>query len=227
MPKKKASGIFQLYWNKIAETPRLNHEEQRELIIKIKSGDQNAKEILALANQRLVVKIAKEFGSPKDPNFMDLIQEGNCGLMNAIEGFQQELGNKFSTYAYPAIRNAMIASLSGEKKQLSLDAPIKTDEDAGSLHCFVGDKKAVPPGLSTYKSLIREAIDDALSQFGSKARDVILLSFGLVDGQVRDRKEVAKILGIKKKDVDWLKEFVLRRLKKHKTLNKLNGLSPP
>ena len=87
-----------MYLKEIGQIKLLNLNEELELADRIAEGDQEAKNILAEANLRLVVSIAKRYVG-RGMLFLDLIQEGNIGLMKAVEKFDYDKGFKFSTYA--------------------------------------------------------------------------------------------------------------------------------
>ncbi|HPC34944.1 MAG TPA: sigma-70 family RNA polymerase sigma factor, partial [Candidatus Absconditabacterales bacterium] len=95
---KQFKDFIKLYFNDISKIPLLTGEEEREIARKIKKGDEEAKKVLIESNLRLVISIAKKyFGSRL--SFSDLIQEGNIGLIKAIEKFDPNKEFKFSTYA--------------------------------------------------------------------------------------------------------------------------------
>lgn len=87
-----------LYIHEIGEYPLLTDEQEKELFIRKENGDLAAKKTITESNLRLVISIAKKFRN-RGLSFQDLIQEGNLGLMNAVEKFNYSLGYKFSTYA--------------------------------------------------------------------------------------------------------------------------------
>ena len=87
-----------MYLKEIGKVPLLSAEEEIELAKRMENGDQNAKKRLAEANLRLVVSIAKRYVG-RGMLFLDLIQEGNLGLIKAVEKFDYRKGYKFSTYA--------------------------------------------------------------------------------------------------------------------------------
>ena len=87
-----------LYLREIGKIPLLTLEEEQKLAKRIVKGDKKAKDKMAEANMRLVVSIAKRY-SGRGLDFLDLIQEGNTGLLRAVEKFDPDKGFKFSTYA--------------------------------------------------------------------------------------------------------------------------------
>lgn len=88
-----------LYWENVCKYPLLTREEEVELVKKMNSGDKEAKNKLINSNLRLVVKIARHYFVKDGMPFLDLIQEGNIGLITAIEKFDVEKGYKLSSYA--------------------------------------------------------------------------------------------------------------------------------
>ena len=94
-----------VYLKEIGRVPLLTPEEEIELAIRINNGDEHAKKRLSEANLRLVVSIAKRYVG-RGMQFLDLIQEGNLGLIKAVEKFDYTKGFKFSTYATWWIRQA-------------------------------------------------------------------------------------------------------------------------
>src|SRR5882724_6209601 len=91
------SGI-KIYLREIGQTSLLTREEEVKLAKKIKKGDQAARQLMIKANLRLVVKIAHDYANFGLP-LLDLISEGNIGLMKAVERFDPKKGGKLSTYA--------------------------------------------------------------------------------------------------------------------------------
>ena len=93
-----ADDSVRLYLREIGKIPLLTAEEELALAHKVVAGDKRAKDKMAEANMRLVVSIAKRY-SGRGLDFLDLIQEGNTGLLRAVEKFDPDKGFKFSTYA--------------------------------------------------------------------------------------------------------------------------------
>src|SRR3989344_3238776 len=103
-----AHDSIQMYLREIGQYPLLTGQEERDLAKRITQGDIEAKNLLARANFRLVVSIAKKYANrSSDLSLLDLIQEGNIGLFKAVEKFDYTKGFKFSTYATWWIRQAI------------------------------------------------------------------------------------------------------------------------
>ena len=108
---------IKLYLREIGRGNLLTSEEEIDLALRISQGDQKAKETLLRANLRLVVSIAKRY-TGRGMNFLDLIQEGNLGLMKAVDKFDYTRGFKFSTYATWWIRQAITRAIADQSKTI-------------------------------------------------------------------------------------------------------------
>ena len=108
-----------MYLKEIGKVPLLTAEEEVELAIRIENGDEAAKDRLNEANLRLVVSIAKRYVG-KGMQFLDLIQEGNLGLLKAVEKFDYRKGYKFSTYATWWIRQAITRAIADQARTIRI-----------------------------------------------------------------------------------------------------------
>lgn len=108
-----------VYLKEIGKVPLLSMEEELKLAEKIAKGDENAKKRLSESNLRLVVSIAKRYLGRGMP-FLDLIQEGNLGLIKAVEKFDYTKGFKFSTYATWWIRQAITRAISDQSRTIRI-----------------------------------------------------------------------------------------------------------
>lgn len=115
----KINDPVRMYLKEIGRVPLLNADEEVSLALRIKDGDQEAKQELAEANLRLVVSIAKRYVG-RGMQFLDLIQEGNMGLMKAVEKFDHEKGFKFSTYATWWIRQAITRAIADQARTIRI-----------------------------------------------------------------------------------------------------------
>ena len=108
-----------MYLKEIGKVPLLTADEEVELAIRIEHGDEEAKQRLDEANLRLVVSIAKRYLG-KGMQFLDLIQEGNLGLLKAVEKFDYRKGYKFSTYATWWIRQAITRAIADQARTIRI-----------------------------------------------------------------------------------------------------------
>lgn len=108
-----------MYLKEIGKVPLLTLEEEKELAKRMEEGDEEAKKRLAEANLRLVVSIAKRY-SGRGMQLLDLIQEGNLGLIKAVEKFDYQKGFKFSTYATWWIRQAITRAIADQSRTIRI-----------------------------------------------------------------------------------------------------------
>ncbi|MDD7740984.1 MAG: sigma-70 family RNA polymerase sigma factor, partial [Lachnospiraceae bacterium] len=108
-----------MYLKEIGKVPLLSAEEEIELAQRMEEGDEDAKKRLAEANLRLVVSIAKRYVG-RGMLFLDLIQEGNLGLIKAVEKFDYRKGYKFSTYATWWIRQAITRAIADQARTIRI-----------------------------------------------------------------------------------------------------------
>jgi RNA polymerase primary sigma factor len=112
---------IQMYLREIGKYPLLNAQSERDLAKRIVEGDGEARNLLARANLRLVVSIAKKYvGRSPDLTLLDLIQEGNLGLFKAVDKFDFTKGFKFSTYATWWIRQAITRALADQSRTIRI-----------------------------------------------------------------------------------------------------------
>ncbi len=110
---------IQMYLKEIGQYPLISGAAEKDLAKRIQAGDEEAKNILARSNLRLVVSIAKKYvGRSPDLTLLDLIQEGNLGLFRAVDKFDWTKGFKFSTYATWWIRQAITRALADQSRTI-------------------------------------------------------------------------------------------------------------
>jgi len=115
----ESGDSHQLYMQEIGKTPLLTREEEIKLAARVKRGDKRARERMIKANLRLVVKIAHDYSNFGLP-LLDLISEGNIGLMKAVERFDPKKGGKLSTYAAWWIKQSIKRALANQAKTIRL-----------------------------------------------------------------------------------------------------------
>ncbi|MBI5133889.1 MAG: sigma-70 family RNA polymerase sigma factor [Candidatus Taylorbacteria bacterium] len=119
MGSESSYDSIQMYLKEIGQYPLVSAAMEKELARRIEAGDEEAKGLLAKANLRLVVSIAKKYvGRSADLTLLDLIQEGNLGLFKAVDKFDWTKGYKFSTYATWWIRQAITRALADQSRTI-------------------------------------------------------------------------------------------------------------
>ena len=122
-----------MYLKEIGKVPLLSRDEEVEVAKRIKNGDESAKDELAAANLRLVVSIAKRYAKHNGKmGILDLIQEGNIGLMKAVDKFYYSKGFKFSTYATWWIRQAITRALADQDRMIRI--PVHVVESINKMN---------------------------------------------------------------------------------------------
>ena len=114
-----ADDSVRLYLREIGKIPLLTPEEKADLAQRIVKGDKKAKDKMVESNMRLVVSIAKRYGG-RGLDFLDLIQEGNTGLLRAVEKFDPDKGFKFSTYATWWVRQAITRAIADQARTIRI-----------------------------------------------------------------------------------------------------------
>ena len=159
--------MYEIYVNQIQHYPLLEASKERELAEKISTGDRNAIKRLVNANLRLVVSIANKFKKSYKVSIMDLIQEGNLGLMAAAEKFSPEYETRFSTYAYPWVLQYMLRYLHNKTSIISI--PQRKEEVLRRISSIQSEytqktgksisKKEIAMSLGITESELQAAID--------------------------------------------------------------------
>lgn len=121
---------LKIYLKEIGQIPLLTAAEELELGRRIAEGDVEAQRKMEEANLRLVVAVAKHYAG-KGMQFMDLIQEGNIGLMRAVEKFDYTKGSKFSTYAVWWIKEAILRALDSQSREIRV--PVRVAQNMNKI----------------------------------------------------------------------------------------------
>ena len=211
-----------LYLREIGKIPLLSSDEEMELARRIIEGDKKAKDKMAEANMRLVVSIAKRY-SGRGLDFLDLIQEGNTGLLRAVEKFDPDKGFKFSTYATWWIRQAITRAIADQARTIRI--PVHMIETINKL-------------VRTQRRLTQELNREPTMEELSKERDMepekieyinkIRQETSSLDAGIgRDGDEEDSVLGDFIEDEDTIspEESATNQLLKEKVAEVLSSLS--
>ena len=123
--KTDRTSVLDKYFSDISKIPILSPEEENELAIRVKNGDEVAKEKLIRSNLRFVVSVAKSYAGPKFP-LMDLISQGNIGLIESAERFDPSTGFKFISYAIWRIRKNILDYISVHSRTIKVPRNVLT-----------------------------------------------------------------------------------------------------
>ncbi|HNS08258.1 MAG TPA: sigma-70 family RNA polymerase sigma factor [Candidatus Ozemobacteraceae bacterium] len=147
--KRKEESIFddsvKLYLQQLTKLSLATHDQEKEFARRILEGDPEAREALITANLRLVVSIAKKYTN-RGLLFLDLIQEGNLGLLRSIEKFDYTMGYKFSTYSTWWIRQAITRALAEQSRVIRIPVHIMeiVNKVRKQIRMFVQEKGREP-----------------------------------------------------------------------------------
>lgn len=197
--------------------PPLKGSEEQQMLERLTSGDEEAKQILIEHNLRLVVYIARRFENT-GINLEDLISIGTIGLIKAVGTFRTDKNIKLATYSSRCIENEIlmyIRKISTQKTEVSLDEPINTDWDGNELLLsdILGtdaDTVMRPMEESEEKALLHYA----LGQLSDREQRIVCWRYGLRGQKERTQKEVADLLGISQSYISRLEKRIMTRLRR-------------
>ena len=184
----------------------LNAEEEREALLRMREGDEDARQKLIEHNMRLIVHVARKYKIP-GCTFDDLISIGSIGLIKAVRSYDMNAGTSLSTYAARCIENEILMSLRQSRKQqgdVSLDEPLGTDRD--------GNAVSFADLLGTSPDLVEEEVRRRIT-LSPRERLVLSLRYGLKDGAVHPQHEIAKMLGISRSYVSRVEKHAVELLR--------------
>jgi len=197
--------------------PPLERAEEQKALNALEAGDESARAKLIEHNLRLVVYISKRFENT-GINIEDLISIGTIGLIKAVNTFNSSKNIKLATYASRCIENEILMYLrkiSSQRTEISFDEPLNTDWDGNELLLsdILGtdeDEVARPMEDDAEKHMLMEAI----SMLSEREQSIILMRFGLPDGQEYTQKEVADIMGISQSYISRLEKRIIEQLRR-------------
>lgn len=195
----------------------LKPAEEAELVEKCAQGDKDAREKLIVHNLRLVAHIAKKYAS-SGVDSDDLVSVGSIGLIKAVNTFRPEAG-RLTPYASRCIENEILMHLRAGKKNngtVSLNDPIGTDSDGNEVRLIDllgSDSDEVPEQVEVSIESCR-AVAMLEKVLDKRERQVIVLRYGILDGDMRPQHEVSRIMGISRSYVSRIEKHALEKLRR-------------
>ena len=194
----------------------LSKEMEEYYLIRSTDGDITARDKLIEHNLRLVVFLAKKYENTK-VDLEDLVSIGTIGLIKGIKTYSMDKNIKLSTYASRCIDNEILMYLRKNKKiktEVSFDESLSFDMDGNELHLedILGtDPDIVTRGLE--ENLNKRIVIDEINKLPPRDREIIVLRYGLLNGQEMTQKDVAELLGISQSYISRIEKKVIRRIK--------------
>ena len=196
----------------------LSSEEEKYYLEKYGGGDEKARNILIERNLRLVAHVVKKYG-PGQNETDDLISIGTIGLIKAIKTFNYEKGTKLATYAARCIENEILMQMRSEKKRQNdvyLQDPIGTDKEGNEItlidiikssgECVMDEVERNMQVIRLYTKLNKTLTD--------REKVIIEFRYGLLTGECKPQREIAKMLGISRSYVSRIEKKAIKKLTK-------------
>ena len=212
---KKKNSCYYIYSNNILPPP-LEEDVERELLLKTKEGDIDARNTLIVHNLRLVVFIAKKFESTRI-NLEDLISIGSMGLIKGVQTFKLEKNIKLATYASRCIENEILMYLRKTQKsrqEYSLDEVLSIDSEGNEM--VLGDVLSSNDELSLTKLTKEEDIRNlyySLEKLNEREKQIVVMRFGLYGHEAMTQKDVADTLGISQSYISRLEKRIFEKMR--------------
>ena len=214
-------SLLETYLRDISRYQPITPEQEQILTQAARQGDAEAREQLIHAHLPLVVRVAKVYMPPCD-EIMDLIQEGNIGLIYAADKFDPTRGTKFSTYAFYWINKHIQRFLNHEPDALvSLDTELTDSSEYLLLSDTIADRSTILGGQTIQHidtkiehEELQSKVREMLSHLPEREREVIRLLYGMDLRRSYTVSEVAKMLRISKVRVCQLRDRALRRMRR-------------
>lgn len=212
--------MIKLYYRDISKFSPLTEEEEQQLVILVGQGDEQARKTLIESHLLLVTKIARQYRQP-NIELLDLIQEGNLALIEAVDRFSPELGTRFSTFVVWRIHKAIQKFIGINNNLLSLETPI-LDEDGQMrfLSDSIVDEENImgSPSCETVdftmeQREIIELLQHRMAKLSTKERKILEMLYGIDGQKPKSIYEVASILGICRQRLQRIVKKAMRRLK--------------
>ncbi len=225
---------FERYLCDIGRERLLTPEEEAGLARRSQAGDESARRRLVSANLRFVVSVARGFRGRGVP-LVDLVNEGNLGLLRAAMRFDAGRGVRFISYAHFWVRRAMLRAIADAESprppsglrpaRVSLDAPV--GDARTTLAEVLADERAGSPEERVARLGLRRAIESSLVDLPPRERRAVRRYFGLDGSPPHTLAEIADDLGVTRERARQLKEQGLARLRAAAPRHGLAAFGPP
>ena len=213
-------SLLDIYLQDISKYPQLSPQQELTLATRARQGDAEAREQLIHAHLLMVVNIARQYQRP-NVEMLDLIQEGNIGLIKAVDMFDPAKGNRLSTLARFWVEKYILRFLRDEQEEIiSLDTEISESGETLLLSDTIADKATLlgDPSFKNFDSVmeheeLKELLAAQLVKLSPNEQEVLRLIFGLQGYPSMTREEISKVLSIQTDQISRIKTRALRRLK--------------
>ena len=213
-------SLLESYLRDISRYQQLPPQEELTLATRAHQGDAEAREQLIHAHLLMVVNIARQYLRP-DVEMLDLIQEGNIGLIKAVDMFDPAKGNRLSTLARFWVEKYILRFLRDEQEEIiSLDTEISESGETLLLSDTIADKATLlgDPSFKNIDSVmeheeLKELLAAQLVKLSPNEQEVLRLIFGLQGYPSMTREEISKILSIQTDQISRIKTRALKRMK--------------
>lgn len=196
--------------------PPLSKEEELSLLIRLKEGDEKARDILIEHNLRLVVFLAKKYESA-GYDIEDLVSIGSIGLIKGINTYKIDKNIKLATYASRCIANEILMFLRKNKRrktELSFEDALNYDSEGNELHLedILGtDEDIVIKEFEN--SMDKKMLASEINKLDPRDKQIMILRYGLNNTEEYTQKEVAEMLGISQSYISRIEKKVIKNLK--------------
>ena len=196
--------------------PPLNKEEELALLIRLKEGDEKAREKLIEHNLRLVVFLAKKYES-SGYDIEDLVSIGSIGLIKGINTYKIDKNIKLATYASRCIANEILMFLRKNKKrktEISFEDALNYDSEGNELHLedILGTDEDVV--IKEFESAMdKKMLEQEINKLDKRDKQIMILRYGLNNTEEYTQKEVAEMLGISQSYISRIEKKVIKNLK--------------
>ena len=212
--------MINIYYREIRQYHPLSPALEQRLTILIQQGDEQARQTLIEHNLRLVTHIAKTYYHPK-VEMLDLIQEGNLGLIEAVDRFNPEMGHRFSTFAVWWIRKRILRYLGKSEDLVRLDTPIKGEEgEALCLGDTIMDEETILGGpacegqdTQLEQEESRQQMRQRIALLSEREKEVLMMLYGVTEERALTPQEVAERLGVSIRRFYHIRDRALKKLK--------------